>query len=67
MKKKGNKGYTENIRHPQSTHPDPWPGIPGRSAEHETDLPTGTDREHQAGVTEAQRELERDMGEPPRE
>ena len=63
MAKKKDPGYAEHVDHPQSTHPDPWPGIPARSAEHETPLPTGTQREGQASVTDAQRELERKMGE----
>ncbi len=62
MKKK-DKGYVEHIDHSQATRPEPWPGIPGRSQEHETELPTGTPREVQADVTEAQRRLEREMHE----
>jgi len=62
MKKK-DKGYVEHIEHSQSTRPEPWPGIQGRSKEHEEELPTGTPREVQADVTEAQRRLERDMDE----
>jgi hypothetical protein len=54
-------GYAEHIEHWQSTHPDPWPGIKGRSEEHETELPTGTKRDEQASVTEAQRRLEHEM------
>ena len=56
-------GYAEHIEHVQATHPDPWPGIKGRSEEHESELPTGTPREHQASVTDAQRKLEHDMHE----
>lgn len=56
-------GYAENIEHVQATHPEPWPGIKGRSEEQETELPTGTRREEQAGVTEAQRKLEHEMHE----
>ena len=56
-------GYAEHIEHVQATHPDPWPGIKGRSEEHEAELPTGTRREEQAGVTEAQRKLEHDVHE----
>lgn len=55
---KKDKGYVEQIEHAQSTHPEPWPGIQGRSKEHEEELPTGTPREQQASVTEAQRKLE---------
>lgn len=54
-------GYAEHIEHVQATHPEPWPGIKGRSEEHEEELPTGTRREEQAGVTEAQRKLEHEM------
>jgi hypothetical protein len=57
-KKTGQEGYAEHIEHVQATRPDPWPGIKGRSHEHEEDLPTGTPREEQASVTEAQRKLE---------
>lgn len=62
MEKK-DKGYVEHIEHAQATRPEPWPGIAGRSKEHEEELPTGTPREAQAGVTEAQRRLEREMDE----
>ncbi|WP_225413081.1 hypothetical protein [Stigmatella hybrida] len=58
---KKDKGYAEDIKHPQATRPEPWPGIQGRSKEHEEDLPTETPREAQADVTEAQRKLEKDM------
>jgi hypothetical protein len=61
MKKK-NEGYSEKIKHVQATHPEPWPGIPGRSSEKETELPTGTRRAEQADSTQAQRELEEEMG-----
>ena len=62
--KKGNgPGYAEHIEHVQATRPDPWPGIQGRSQEHEEELPTGTKREEQASVTDAQRKLEDDMEE----
>lgn len=60
---KKNKGYVEHIKHVEGTHPQPWPGIQGRSKEHEEELPTGTPREVQADVTEAQRRLEREMKE----
>jgi hypothetical protein len=62
MKKK-DKGYAEHIQHAEATRPKPWPGIQGRSQEHEEELPTGTPREAQASVTEAQRTLEREMEE----
>ena len=60
---KKDKGYVERIQHPEATRPKPWPGIQGRSKEHDEELPTGTPREAQADVTEAQRRLERDMEE----
>lgn len=66
----GEKGYAEHIEHVQATRPDPWPGIEGRSKGEEHDLPTGTPREQQASVTDAQRQLEKDMDdtkEPTRE
>lgn len=66
----GEKGYAEHIEHVQATRPDPWPGIEGRSKDEEHDLPTGTPREQQASVTDAQRKLEKDMDdskEPTRE
>ncbi|MBN9684017.1 MULTISPECIES: hypothetical protein [unclassified Corallococcus] len=53
------------VKHVEATRPEPWPGIQGRSQEHEEDLETGTRRAEQAGVTEAQRKLEKD--EPTRE
>ena len=56
---KSDPGYAEHVEHPQDAHPDPWPGITGRSEEHENELPTGTKRESQASVTDAQRDLER--------
>ena len=59
---KKDKGYVEHIEHVQATRPEPWPGIQGRAHEHEEDLPTGTPREEQADVTEAQRKLEEEMG-----
>ncbi|QRN94266.1 hypothetical protein JRI60_34740 [Archangium violaceum] len=59
--------YAEHIEHVQATHPDPWPGIKGRSEESETDLPTGTKREEQASVTDAQRRLEHEMHEDQKE
>ena len=57
----GDKGYAEHIEHVQATRPDPWPGIEGRSKGEENDLPTGTPREEQADVTQAQRRLEQEM------
>ncbi|NMO17304.1 hypothetical protein HPC49_06655 [Pyxidicoccus fallax] len=57
----GETGYAEDIKHVQATRPDPWPGIEGRSKGEEDDLPTGTPREEQADVTQAQRQLEKDM------
>ncbi len=63
MADKKDPNYAERIEHVQATHPDPWPGIKGRSEERETDLPTGTRREDQASVTEAQRRLEHEMHE----
>lgn len=57
------KGYAEHIEHVQATRPEPWPGIEGRSKGEEHELPTGTPREQQAGVTEAQRKLEDEMEE----
>jgi hypothetical protein len=60
---KKEKGYVEHLRHTEATRPKPWPGIAGRSKEHESELPTGTPREAQAEVTEAQRRLERDQDE----
>ncbi len=58
---KKDKGYVEHIEHAQATRPEPWPGIQGRSKEHEEELPTGTPREQQADATEAQRKLEDEM------
>ncbi|QSQ27795.1 hypothetical protein JY651_24105 [Pyxidicoccus parkwayensis] len=57
----GEKGYAEHIEHVQATRPEPWPGIEGRSKGDEHELPTGTPREQQASVTEAQRRLEEEM------
>ena len=59
-KKSGSKDVAP-VKHVQATRPEPWPGIPGRSEERENDLPTGTSREAQADVTEAQRKLEKDV------
>ena len=60
---KGDNGYAEHIEHVEATRPDPWPGIRGRSKDEESELPTGTSREEQASVTNAQRQLEKDSGE----
>ncbi len=54
------RGYSEQIENSQAARPEPWPGIPGRSKEREAELPTGTAREEQAEVTEAQRKLEQE-------
>lgn len=58
-----NDDYAERIEHLEATHPEPWPGIRGRSLEHESELPTGTRREGQAQVTQAQRQLEQEESE----
>jgi hypothetical protein len=63
-KKEQEKGYTEEIEHVQATRPDPWPGIHGRSEEHESEPETPTD--HRSDTTDAQRQLERDMHEKTR-
>ncbi|WP_404371477.1 hypothetical protein ACIHQR_13390 [Corallococcus coralloides] len=57
------------VKHVEATRPEPWPGIQGRSQEHEEELETGTRRAEQADVTEAQRKLEKDVekDEPTRE
>jgi hypothetical protein len=60
MKKK-NAGYTEDIQHVEATRPEPWPGIKGRAEDQESELPTGTRRAEQADVTDAQRQLEKDV------
>ncbi|NVJ08648.1 hypothetical protein HUW63_25860 [Myxococcus sp. AM001] len=56
----GDNGYAERIEHVEGTRPQPWPGIRGRSDDEENELPTGTSRERQAGVTETQRKLEQE-------
>lgn len=43
----------------QSTRPENWPGIPGRSREHEASPDSPGPKKGNAEVTEAQRELER--------
>lgn len=48
----------EQERRTQSTRPENWPGIPGRSREHEGE-PDSPSKKGDAEVTEAQRELER--------
>jgi hypothetical protein len=59
------KGYTERIEHVEATRPDPWPGIPGRSEEHDVEPSREADSERsgsgRSDSTEAQRQLERDM------
>ena len=49
----------------ESANPKNWPGIPGRSAEHETSpggkVPQGND----AQVTDAQRQLEKEQKQVP--
>ncbi|MCY1034422.1 hypothetical protein OV207_23415 [Corallococcus sp. BB11-1] len=49
------------VKHVQATRPDPWPGIQGRSQDHEAELDTDTKRADQASVTDAQRKLEEDV------
>jgi hypothetical protein len=51
------KEYGDSL--PSSAHPKDWPGIPGRSSEHEVE-PAGRKASDQADVTEAQRDLERE-------
>jgi len=63
-KKEQEKGYSEEIEHVQATRPDPWPGIQGRSEEHEAEPETPTD--HRSDTTDAQRQLEREMHESTR-
>lgn len=58
-----NSEDVEPVKHVEATRPEPWPGIKGRSREHEEDLPTGTKREEQASVTNAQRKLEDEVTE----
>ncbi len=67
--KKTEKGYTEEIEHVQATRPDPWPGIQGRSEEHEAEpeTPSKAAGDRSSDTTDAQRKLERDMHEPTRE
>lgn len=47
-------------RDQSSAHPKDWPGIPGRSLEHEASPDGQAPARGDAEVTEAQRELERD-------
>ena len=63
MERKKDAGDAKVIKNVQSTRPEPWPGIKGRSEEKENELPTGTRRAEQADVTEAQRQLEKQMHE----
>lgn len=44
----------------RSASPEGWPGIPGRSAEHERKPESPAPEHEDAEVTEAQRELERE-------
>ena len=60
---KKSAGDVKDVKNVQSTRPQPWPGIPSRSEEHEDELPTGTRRAEQADVTDAQRQLEKEMHE----
>jgi hypothetical protein len=66
------KGYAERIEHVEATRPEPWPGIPGRSEEHDAepsrDAGSGSEESARRGSdsTEAQRQLEREMHEPTR-
>ncbi len=46
-----------------SARPEGWPGIPGRSLEHEREPDTRKPGEPPAEVTEEQRDLERKMRE----
>ncbi len=69
-KKAQDQESAERIEHVQSTRPEPWPGIPGRSQEHEAEPSREAGGEDSRGrgsdSTEAQRQLERDMHEPTR-
>lgn len=51
----------EVVKEDRSAAPPGWPGIPGRSAEHDGHSQHGDEREHKkdADVTEQQRDLER--------
>ena len=64
--KQTEKGYSAEIKHVQATRPDPWPGIQGRSEEHEAEPETEASGERRSDSTEAQRQLEREMHEPTR-
>jgi hypothetical protein len=58
------------VKHVEATRPEPWPGIKGRSRDHEGEPETGSRRADPADVTEAQRKLEKDVegeDEPTRE
>ena len=54
----------------QATRPEPWPGIQGRSEEHEAEPQTRSSSKEagdkRSDSTDAQRQLERDMHEPTR-
>jgi hypothetical protein len=50
-------------RKQSSRPPMSWPGIPGRSAEHEAEFVHHGNREEPAEVTEQQRRLEREIHE----
>jgi hypothetical protein len=67
-KKEQEKGYTEEIEHVQATRPEPWPGIQGRSEEHEAEPDTGSEASggRRSDSTDAQRQLEREMHEKTR-
>jgi hypothetical protein len=61
-----NEQDTKPVKHVEATRPEPWPGIKGRSHDHDGEPETGTKRADQADVTEAQRKLEEDVeGEEP--
>lgn len=51
----------ESERDQSSAHPEGWPGIPGRSQEHEASPEGQAPKKGDAEVTEAQRSLERDV------
>lgn len=54
-------GEKEKYGEALSTLPPHWPGIPGRSLEHERRPATGGPGLERTGVTEAQRRLEREL------
>ncbi|RKH19993.1 hypothetical protein D7Y13_12915 [Corallococcus praedator] len=49
------------VKHVQATRPEPWPGIQGRSKDHEEELDTDTKRAEQSSITDEQRKLEDDV------